>query len=84
MKSTIRKMGNSHGVMIPKLLLAEIGAKPGDRVEVRVEEGKVVIAPIKGHPRAGWADDSKAIHAAGDGKLVWPEFANKADEDWES
>ena len=53
MKSAIRKMGNSHGVIIPKPLLAEIGAKAGDRVEVKVEKGKVVIAPIKSHPR-GW------------------------------
>ena len=31
MKTAIRKVGNSHGVIIPKPLLAEIGAKANDR-----------------------------------------------------
>ena len=83
MKSAIRKMGNSHGVIIPKPLLAEIGAKAGDQVELSVQDGKVVMAPTTRHPRAGWAEDSKAIHAAGDDKLVWPEFSNDFDKDWE-
>ena len=83
MKSAIRKMGNSHAVIIPKPVLAEIGAKAGDEVDMKVEKGKVIIAPVKTHPRAGWAEDSKAIHDAGDDKLVWPEFPNEADKDWE-
>ena len=81
MKSAIRKMGNSHGVIIPKPLLAEIGAKANDQVEIKVKKGKLVIAPCKKKPREGWAEDSKAIAAAGDGGLVWPEFANDGDKD---
>jgi antitoxin MazE len=82
MKSAIRKMGNSHGVIIPKPLLAEIGAKVNDPVELTVRKGKLVIEPLRPHPRAGWAEASKALHAAGDDKLVWPEFENEADKDW--
>lgn len=82
MKSAIRKMGNSHAVIIPKPVLAEIGAKVGDEVDMKVEKGRVIIAPVKNHPRAGWAEDSKAIHDAGDDKLVWPDFPNEADNDW--
>ena len=40
MKTSIRKMGNSHGVIIPKPLLAEIGAKPDDVVDMKVKKGK--------------------------------------------
>ena len=54
MKTAIRKMGNSHGVIIPKPLLAEIGAKANDRVDMKVEAGRIVIAPIRRDPRAGW------------------------------
>lgn len=82
MKSAIRKMGNSHGVIIPKPLLTEIGAKANDAVDINVRKGKIVIEPVRRNPRAGWAEDSKAIHAAGDDKLVWPELANDADKDW--
>jgi len=81
MKTAIRKMGNSHGVIIPKLLLAEIGVGPDDPVDMRVRKGRIVIEPIKRKVRAGWAEASKKVAAAGDGGLVWPEFANKGDED---
>ena len=80
MKSAIRKMGNSHGVIIPKPLLAEIGAKAGDEVDLAVKGGKIVIAPRKA-PRSGWAADSKRLAEAGEGRLAWPEFPNDDDQD---
>lgn len=82
MRSAIRKMGNSHGVIIPKPLLEEIGAKANDPVEIKVKKGKLVIARLdRNHPRAGWADASKRLRDAGEGGLVWPEFANDGDKD---
>ena len=51
MKTAIRKMGNSHGIIIPKPLLAEIGAKANDRVDMKVEAGRLVIAPVGRDPR---------------------------------
>jgi antitoxin MazE len=81
-KTVIRRMGNSHGVIIPKPLLAEIGAKAGDKVDMRVERGKIVMVRAKRKPRDGWADASKALAAAGQGGLVWPEFGNAGDKDW--
>ena len=81
MKSAIRKMGNSHGVIIPKPLLAEIGAKAGDEVDLAVKGGKIVIAPPRKAPRSGWAADSKRLAEAGEGRLAWPEFGNDDDQD---
>jgi antitoxin MazE len=82
MKSSIRKMGNSHGVIIPKPMLTEIGAKANDAVDVKVSNGKIVIAPIQRDVRAGWAEDSRRLRDAGEGGLIWPEFPNKGDVDW--
>jgi antitoxin MazE len=82
MKSAIRKMGNSHGVIIPKPVLAEVGAKEGDQVEVTVAKGKIILSPRKRKLREGWAEDSKRLAAAGEGRLVWPEFGNDGDKDW--
>lgn len=81
MHSSIKKIGNSAGVVIPKPLLAEIGAKAGDPVELVVEDGRLIIQPAKRSPRAGWAEDSKRIAAGGDDALLWPEFANDEDQE---
>jgi antitoxin MazE len=74
MKTAIRKMGNSQGVIIPKPLLAQVGVKANDQVDIGIENGKIVIAPVRKRPRAGWAHASKRLAAAGEGELVWPEF----------
>ncbi len=80
MKTAIRKMGNSHGVIIPKPLLAEIGAKANDRVDMKVERGRIVIAPLQNDPRAGWAEECRIVAEAGEDGLVWPEFGNEDDD----
>jgi antitoxin MazE len=82
MRTVIRRMGNSHGVIIPKPLLAEIGVSADGPVDIRVRKGRIVIEPIKDDdPRAGWAEASKAIHEAGDDRLVWPAFPNDDGKD---
>jgi antitoxin MazE len=81
MKTAIRKMGNSHGVIIPKPLLAEVGAKADDQVDLGIENGKIVIVPVRKRPRVGWAEASKRLAAARDGGLAWPEFGSDADKD---
>ena len=81
MKTVIRRMGNSHGVIIPKPLLAEIGVNADDPVDIRVKKGRIVIEPIKDDPRAGWAAECRAIREAGDDRLVWPEFPNDVDKE---
>ena len=80
MKTAIRKMGNSQGVLIPKPLLSEIGAKAGDRVDVAVKNGKIVIAPLEDDPRVAWAEECRAIVEAGEDGLEWPEFGNDDDK----
>jgi antitoxin MazE len=82
MKTAIRKIGNSHGVIIPKPLLAKVGAKAGDQVELKIRNGQLVIELSQRQPRAGWAKESKSLRQAGEDGLVWPYFSNKADKDW--
>ena len=79
MRSALRRMGNSQGVIIPKALLAEIGAQPGDEFDVKIERGNIVLASVKRRPRHGWAEASKALAEAGEGGLAWPEFGNEGD-----
>jgi antitoxin MazE len=74
MKSQVRKVGNSHGVIIPKPLLDEIGIADGDVVNLKVnKKGRIVLSPVRTEARAGWAADSKALAQAGETGRVWPD-----------
>jgi antitoxin MazE len=79
MKITIRKMGNSQGVIIPKPVLAQAGLD--DEAEMSVERGASVLRKPRRGVREGWAEASKAIAARGDDALVWPEFGNAQDSE---
>ncbi len=79
MKATIHRIGNSHGVIIPKPFLAEIGLST--EVDMTLEQDSIVLRKPRIAVRAGWAEASKAIAEAGDDALVWPDFANADDAD---
>ena len=49
MLTTIRRMGNSQGVLIPKPLLQQIGLE--DKAEMRVEGDALVLRRPKAAPR---------------------------------
>jgi antitoxin MazE len=80
MLSAVKKFGNSAGVLIPKPLLSEIGAKAGDSVDLRVEDGRIVIERVARPARAGWAQDAQRLAQEQDDALAWPEFGDADDE----
>ena len=80
MLTKIRRLGNSHGILIPKPLLKQTGLT--DQAEILVEGNTLVIRRPKKVPRQGWAEASKEIAARGEDHLVLPDFANEADADW--
>jgi antitoxin MazE len=77
MLATIRRLGNSQGVLIPKPLLQQVGLV--DEAEMRVEGDALVLRRPKAAPRTGWAEASRKLAAVGDDALVLPEFANEGD-----
>jgi antitoxin MazE len=79
MRALVRKLGNSAGVIIPKPILAQIGVAAGDDLDLSLDENRIVLAPARRHPRAGWAEEAKRVAEAGDDSLVWPEFGNAGD-----
>lgn len=78
MKTTIRKMGNSQGVLLPKPFLAQAGMELGE-VEIAVDNDAIVIRKPQRSARAGWAEASRQIAQTGDDTPAWPEFANDDD-----
>lgn len=77
MRTALRKMGNSTGMIVPRALLGEIGVTTGAALELRVENGNLIATPVETPRRAGWASAAEAIgdeHAAD-----WLDFGNEDD-----
>ncbi|HKN00296.1 MAG TPA: AbrB/MazE/SpoVT family DNA-binding domain-containing protein [Candidatus Binataceae bacterium] len=81
MRAPLRRMGNSSAIIIPKPILAQIGVASGDDLDLSLDEGCIVLKPVKRHPRAGWADAAKRLAEAGDDAMIWPEFGNAGEAD---
>jgi antitoxin MazE len=81
MHVSIRQIGNSQGVVIPKPVLAQLGLSSEDGADMTIEGGALVLrAPAK-PVRAGWAEAAKKIAEAGDDELVMGEFGNEGDSE---
>ena len=58
MRASLRKVGNSRGIIIPAALLAT--CELGDEVELSLEGKKLVIEAIK-KPRTNWFSNYQAV-----------------------
>jgi antitoxin MazE len=81
MHVSIRRIGNSQGVVIPKPILTQLGLSGEAEAEMIVEGGALVLRRPARPARAGWAEAAKKIAEAGDDALVMGEFGNAADAD---
>ena len=76
---SIRQIGNSQCVVIPKPFLAQLGLNGEAGAEMTIERGALVLRRPAGPARKGWAEAAKKIAEAGDDALVMGEFGNAAD-----
>jgi antitoxin MazE len=75
MRTTLRKVGNSHGIIIPATLLAACEMRK--EVDVRLEGKNLIIAPIDA-PRTGWFEGYQAETDT----EVFTELSADDSEDW--
>jgi len=83
MKARIVRVGNSHGIRIPKPILEATGLT--DEVELEVSEGRLGIRPVRG-VREGWEASFAAMGEAGDDCLLDAEAVTLSswdEEEWE-
>jgi antitoxin MazE len=74
---TVRRIGNSLGIVIPKLVLAQVGLS--DQADLTVERGAIVLRKPRRACRAGWSQAAKSVADHGEDKLLMGDFANAAD-----
>jgi antitoxin MazE len=79
MVTTIRKIGNSNGILIPKTMLVGFG----NTVQIEVVGQDIVISPIETKPREGWAESFKEMAKNGDDSLLIPDvFEDESLNEW--
>lgn len=76
---TVRRIGNSLGVVIPKPVLAQVGLS--EQAELTVERGAIVLRKPRKAIRTGWAQAAKSIATRGEDDLLMGEFTNVADQE---
>jgi antitoxin MazE len=81
MRVTIRQIGNSQGVVIPKPVLQQLGMTRESSVEMKVVGDALVLRKPVERVREGWAEAARKIAEAGDDALVLGEFGNEDDKD---
>lgn len=81
MKTRIVRIGNSQGIRLPRLLLEQAGL--GEEVVLHATQGRIVIESARA-PRAGWAEAARAMHDAGEDRLLDAPAATRFEaEEWE-
>jgi antitoxin MazE len=79
-RTRIVRIGNSRGIRVPKVLLAEAGLP--EEVELRAEPGRLVVSAAT-RPREGWPAKARAMHLRKDDQLLDPATPTEFDEtDW--
>jgi len=78
---TVRRIGNSLGIVIPKPVLAQVGLS--EQAELTVERGAIVLRKPRKTARSGWAEAAQSVALEGEDELLMGEFANAADTELE-
>lgn len=79
MQIAIRTIGNSKGIVLPKLLLAQAGMEGQLVADISVENGAIVMRKPAKALRAGWAEAAAAVAEQGGDALLMGEFGNVQD-----
>lgn len=81
MKSSIRNIGNSKGIILPQNILKECEIEY--EVNLEVCDKTIVITPVETQKRKGWAEAFQEMAKNGDDELVIPDIFEDEDfSDW--
>jgi len=81
MHVSIVAIGNSKGIRIPKSVLDQLNIS--DKVDMEIENQKIILKPIKDRPRQGWDISFKEMHNMKDDVLIFPESMEAEEFQWE-
>jgi len=81
----MRQIGNSRGVLIPAAFLASCQIE--DQVDMQLQDGQIVIKPVRRKPRDGWfgnvATSPNAVLAQENAEAqTWADAPLADDSEW--
>jgi antitoxin MazE len=79
MQVTIRRIGNSQGIVIPKPVLAQVGLE--GFADMTIEQGALVLRRPARPARDGWSEAARHLAESNDDSLVMDEFSNQGDSE---
>lgn len=84
MQTALRKMGNSSGIILPKPILTALGLPTGAKLDLELDDGRVIVTPVKRVPLEGWAVAAAAIGALPlkEEEQDWLDISNDFDDEW--
>jgi antitoxin MazE len=83
MQTALRKVGNSTAVILPRAILGQAGLATGSLMQISVEGERIVLTPVRKHPREGWEEAAAIVAATPDPEADdWLSMPLEADEDW--
>ena len=71
-KTRLVKIGNSHGLRIPKLVLDQLNLSAD--IELEIQDDHLIVRPST-QPRAQWADQFRQMAEHGDDHLLDPDLS---------
>jgi len=77
MKAHLIRIGNSRGIRLPKPIIEQAGLS--DEVELRVEDGAIVITGFH-KPRTGWTEAARQLRETVEDDLLDEETPTRFDE----
>ena len=75
MLTSLRQIGNSRGVLIPAAFLSSCQIE--DQVDMQLQDGQIVIKPVRRKLRDGWFVDAAAPVWWTNGARQWPSLLGR-------
>ncbi|RCW31954.1 hypothetical protein DFO77_11621 [Marinilabilia salmonicolor] len=70
-------------VLLPESIIEENDLKEGDKLDIQLQNGNIILKPCKNKIREGWAKGAKQANIDGDDRILM-NFENKFDdEEWD-
>ena len=81
MESKLINIGNSKGILIPAKILRLLGLK--DKVQIAIEDNKLIITPTGEEARADWAERFARADSLNESTELIPDvFEDEDFDDW--